>query len=396
MHDTCRFLKIWIPAVLAILCPLSTGFGNDVFTECLASCSAREALLAAGEPIKGDLVKQHVKHLANSSDHQVCVKRSLLNSGQCEKGTATKVCYSPDNSANTVDLHRQKISFISTEDGTTQYAYLIVPEHVTTDETYLVVSLHSWSSDFNQRSDLEKMVFDKGWFYLFPDFRGPNQRPAACGSKLAQQDILDALDFTLKKYSLDSKKVFLTGTSGGGHMAMLMSGLYPQRWRAACSWVGISDLVTWHKKHLGSRYGNMIEKSCGGRPGVSIAVDEEYRMRSPVNWISNANKLPIALFAGIHDGHQGSVPIRQSINAFNALCRQNGDSGITETEAQQLSRKDGRLVQPKPNDEGFDKALGRHYYLHRRSESAQIMIFEGGHECISAGTMDWFERSISQ
>lgn len=305
---------------------------------------------------------------------------------------ASQLCSSVGNE---LELHRKKISFVSSEDGTRQEAYLIEPK-VKLKETFLVVSLHSWSADLNQRSELERLVFDKHWYYLFPNFRGPNSNRNACGSKAAQQDILDALDFTLKKYSLDPDNVFLTGTSGGGHMTMLMSGLYPERWAGACSWVGISDLVAWHRTHRGSRYGKMIEESCGGQPGTSDLVNEEYQSRSPLNYIARANRLPIALFAGVHDGHQGSVPISQSIHAFNAICRQNGDPVVSEIEIQQLSSRNGRLLQPKENDEGFNKIIERHYYLFRQSAFAQIMIFEGGHEGIPIGTMDWFEQIISQ
>lgn len=294
-----------------------------------------------------------------------------------------------------IERNRKKISFISSIDGTEQNAFLISPNRLTGEEAFLVVSLHSWSSDLNQRNELEKLVFERGWYYLFPDFRGPNQRPEACGSRIAQQDILDALDYALKQLSLSPSNVLLTGTSGGGHMTMLMAGLYPDRWRAACSWVGISDLVDWHQKHSGTRYGNMMEKSCGGSPGSSPMIDREYQNRSPIHFISAAKQIPMAFFAGVHDGHQGSVPISQSIRAFNAICVANGDSVVSESEIAELSAVNGRLLLPRLSDLGFDNAIQRDYYLLRRSGLAQLMIFEGGHEGIAAGTMDWFDRVLS-
>ena len=292
------------------------------------------------------------------------------------------------------EKYRKKITFKSSIDGSIQEAFTIIPPNIVPDETYLVVSLHSWSSDLNQRSDLESLVFGRGWCYLFPNFRGPNQHPDACGSKIAQQDILDALEQTLNQHGLSSSRVFLTGTSGGGHMTMLMAGLYPERWRAACAWVGISDLVAWHQTHRGKRYGNMIEKSCGGAPDQSPATEREYHDRSPINFISGASALPIALFTGIHDGHRGSVPVRQSIDAFNVICTHNGDPVVSELEIQQLSVENGRLNQPREGDEGYSESLRRKYYLKRSSKDAQLLIFEGGHEGISSGTIDWFEKSV--
>lgn len=326
--------------------------------------------------------------------------RQLRGSYGCEEnaigsGTVVEILQGQEKDrppADVLENHRKKITFQSSVDGSNQEAFAIIPPNVDREKTYLVVSLHSWSSDLNQRSDLESLVFKRDWCYLFPNFRGPNQHPDACGSKLAQRDILDAVEHVLKEYSLESSRVFLTGTSGGGHMTMLMAGRYPDRWRAACAWVGISDLVSWHETHRGKRYGNMIEKSCGGSPTDSPLTQGEYYDRSPINFISGASELPIALFAGIHDGHRGSVPIRQSIDAFNVICNTNGDPLVSQSEINQLSNENGRLIQPLEGDEGYSQPLGRKYYLKRSSKSSQLLIFEGGHEGISSGTIDWFER----
>ena len=87
----------------------------------------------------------------------------------------------------------------------------------------------------------------------------------------------------------------------------------------------------------------MIEKCCGGPPGEIPGVDKQYKDRSPIHFIASANDLPIAFFAGIHDGHRGSVPIRHSLDAFNQICIRNGDPVISEKEIQELSSRNGRL-----------------------------------------------------
>jgi len=287
---------------------------------------------------------------------------------------------------------RERFQFKSTADGTNQEAILIVPRESINGPIPLVVNLHSWSADLNQRSDLEQLVPDRGWIYLAPNFRGVNQTPQACGSLLAQQDILDAVDWVSVRHRIDPKRVYLTGASGGGHMTMLMAGRYPDRWRAASAWVGISDLVSWHKKHRGKRYGNMLEKCCGGAPGDSTQVDEQYVARSPIHFMRHANKLPIDLLAGVEDGHTGSVPIRHSLDAFNEIAKANGTPVISKTEIEQLSRRDGRLAQPQPGDQGFDPDLGRKYFLRRHSNEARATIFEGGHESVARATIAWFEQ----
>ena len=290
-------------------------------------------------------------------------------------------------------IARQRIRFTSTADGTQQDAILILPESSAAHDAPipLVVSLHSWSADLNQRSTLERLVHERGWIYLLPNFRGVNQTPAACGSTLAQQDILDAVDWVSARHKVDNKRVYLTGTSGGGHMTMLMTARYPERWRAASAWVGISDLAAWHQRHRGSKYGKMMEQCCGGAPGDSPQVDSQYAARSPLTYLASAKQVAIDLAAGIHDGHSGSVPIRHSIDAFNAIAQANGSVTVSDPEIEQISLRDGRLRSPLPGDTGFDESFGRDYYLRRRSGDARLTIFEGGHEGIAAAVVQWFE-----
>ena len=289
-------------------------------------------------------------------------------------------------------LERQRIQFRSTADQTEQEAIVILPDNFDNEtQIPMVVSLHSWSGNLTQRNPLERLVHDRGWVYLFPNFRGVNQTPAACGSPLAQQDILDAVDWMMDRYAIDRDRIYLTGTSGGGHMTMLMAARYPERWKAASAWVGISDLSSWHARHQGSKYGNMLEKCCGGAPGDSPAVDAQYLSRSPLSCLSGAKDVALDISAGIRDGHQGSVPIRHSIDAFNEIAKSRNDPVVSEKEIAELSTPDGRLHSPQPGDLGFDQTFGRKYFLRRQAGPARLTIFDGAHEGIASGTMAWFE-----
>jgi dipeptidyl aminopeptidase/acylaminoacyl peptidase len=255
------------------------------------------------------------------------------------------------------------------------------------------VSLHSWSGDVEQRNEpLEQLVAKRGWIYLFPHFRGQNNHPDACGSQKAQQDILDAVVWARERYPVDPSRIYLTGSSGGGHMTMLMVGCHPEVWAAASAWVGISDLVAWHERHANGRYGEMLRQSCGGAPGDGVEVDRQYRERSPITHLDRAEDVPLDIAAGIHDGHEGSVPIRQSLNAFNVLARAAGAAPISEDEIAQLSRKNGRLKRPSPTDQIDDPSFGRKIYLRRYANRARITIFEGGHEGLPEATVAWLGR----
>ena len=293
--------------------------------------------------------------------------------------------------------NRQKIHVTSSLDGTEQPCYLILPEGFDPagPPVPLLVSLHTWSGDVEQRDpSMEREADQRGWIYLWPHFRGPNSTPDACGSEKAQQDILDAANWVIQRYPIDRRRIYLTGASGGGHMAMLMAGRYPEKWTAVSAWVGISDLAAWHARHAGGRYGAMMRASCGGAPGESPAVDEQYRDRSPITWMPRAKAVPLDLAAGVHDGHKGSVPIRHTLDAFNLVAKAQGSPLIPEEEIAQLSRPNGRLAHPQPGDEQEDPSFGRAIYLRRTAGNARVTIFEGGHERIAGATAAWLTRHV--
>ena len=290
----------------------------------------------------------------------------------------------------------------SSRDGTEQVSYLTVPEGFKTesDPVPLVVSLHPWSSDLDggRNEDLEKLVAEKGWIYLWPNFRGRNNTAEGVGSELAQQDILHAVAWVKEHYPVDGKRIFLTGRSGGGHMTMLMCGRYPDVRTAAIAWVGISDLAAWHETHKDRDYGEMIRQSVGGAPGESEAIDAELKARSPITHLVNAKDVALHIAAGRHDGHTGSVPIRQSLNAFNVIAAANGAELITEAEIEQMSRPDGHLDAPRESDQVSDASFGKEIFLRRQAGRARVTIFEGGIRglrrrrwggLIRAGSREW-------
>ncbi len=292
---------------------------------------------------------------------------------------------------------RIKVLIESTMDQAKQPCYVVLPGNFDPDgdPVPLLVSLHSWSANLEQRREtLEAKAEARGWISIFPNFRGRNDHPEACGSLLAQQDILDAVAWAQKKYPVDEKRIYLMGVSGGGHMTMLMVGRHPQVWAAASAWVGISDLAAWHKLHdqRKSRYALMMRACCGGAPGASAEVNKQYRDRSPINFLHRAVDVPLDIAAGVHDGHKGSVPIHHSLNAFNAIAGAAKAAPITEQEIQQISRPNGRLKSPRASDTVSDDSFGRAIYLRRSAGKSRVTIFEGGHEGIETAAMAWLER----
>lgn len=255
----------------------------------------------------------------------------------------------------------------------------------------MLVFLHPWSAHFDgfDISAWRIEARSRGWHFLAPDFRGPNRRPEACGSRLARQDILDAVAHVLQKHPIDERRIYLAGTSGGGHMAMVMAAHAPEQWAAVSEWCGISGLAAWHQetKAAGRKYCKDIEAVVGGAPGSSAAVDRELRYRSPVFHLAAARGLPIDFNAGIHDGHTGSVPVHHTLDAFNAVARARGDAPVSKKEIARLSARQGLDTTAEP-----DPVYGRVIHFRRTSGDARVTIFEGGHEGIAEAACAWLAQ----
>ncbi|MFO0904002.1 MAG: GDSL-type esterase/lipase family protein [Pirellulales bacterium] len=281
----------------------------------------------------------------------------------------------------------------SSLDGTEQPSLVWAPATAATQPTPVLVYLHSWSSDYKQdNSPWQAQAVKRGWIYLHPHFRGVNRTPEACGSKLARQDILDALEQIEKDYKVDASRVYLAGTSGGGHMALLMASYFPERFAGVSAWVGISDLADWHAVHVREgrpdHYAQMTRDALGGPPGTSPAVDEQYWERSPRFHLARAAQTPLDIAAGVTDGKTGSVPIRHSLWAFNEVAQARGTPPVSQDEMDQLWQA-GRLARPTPEDEADDATFGRAIYLRRKSGPSRVTIFDGGHEGLAPAGCAW-------
>jgi pimeloyl-ACP methyl ester carboxylesterase len=284
----------------------------------------------------------------------------------------------------------------STLDGEKQAVLYWAPEAASQKKTPLLVFLHSWSGDYKQdNSKWQKEAVKRGWIFLHPDFRGANNAPKACGSKFARQDILDAMAFAESQFRIDSTRVYLAGISGGGHMAMLMAGHHPKRFSAVSAWVGISDLAEWYRFHAKdgkpARYAQMILNSLGGPPEEDPKRDADYRDRSPLFHLASVGELPIDLYAGVRDGHTGSVPIMHTLKAFNVIAAAHGTRLISVSEMSQLWDS-GKLSSPLASDTQLDKELTRGILLRRTSRAARATIFDGAHEGLPAPACHWLGR----
>ena len=281
----------------------------------------------------------------------------------------------------------KEITYISLADKTPQPAMFYAPQSI--KRVPLLVALHSWSGDYTQKnSECEKWCIDKGWAMIHPNFRGPNWTPDATGSDKVVKDIFSAVDYAKANAKVDTQRIYLIGGSGGGHASLLMAGRAPEVWAGVSAWVPITDLRQWYTecKKAGLDYAENIIQSCGGPPGENPAVDQEYRNRSPVTWLGNAKGVTLDINAGIHDGHNGSVPINHSLLAFNEVAHPKDK--ISSDDIRFFVEK--AQVPPHLKKPITDSLYGENPPLFRRqSGNARITIFDGGHDMVHEAALTW-------
>ena len=219
----------------------------------------------------------------------------------------------------------QEIEVVSTLDGSVEPSLFSLPE--TDGKIPLVVGLHTWSADrFNQVDRMLPHTEKLGWALLLPEFRGANlvsnpRAREACGSRLAKQDIIDAVEHVCARFdALDREQIYLVGGSGGGHMALMMAAYRPKLWRQVSSWCPITDLSAWHGEN--QHYTPHIVACCGGAPEDAA---EDYQARSPITHLEDLANAYVRIHHGKWDP---SVPFTHSLKLYNELYARFPDANV--------------------------------------------------------------------
>jgi len=283
------------------------------------------------------------------------------------------------------------IKIPSSKDGSQQPAIFYTPPGAAVKP--LVVFLHSWSTDYKTAGPALEEAKRRGWIFVAPNFRGRNETPEACASDLAVEDILDSVEYARHNARVDPKRIYLFGSSGGGHMALLMATRAPQLWSAVSTWVPITDLAAWYafSKATGSQYYGMMDK-CLGPPDTPEKASE-YRRRSSLFYLSRAKGVRITIDSGIRDGHPGgAVPLSQTLFAFNELARANGmPQKALSLEQIDIMTRESR-VPPELASEKQDETGRQQAILFRRTAGpVRVTVFDGGHSTDVPTSFRWFD-----
>jgi len=184
----------------------------------------------------------------------------------------------------------------------------------------LVVSLHTWSGGYDQKDILVWQCIEKNYIYIHPHFRGRNNNPEACGSPEAIRDIDDAISYALTNANVDKSNIHIIGSSGGGYATLLAYMNSTHNIKTFSAWVGISDLFKWYyeSEGRGTNYSGDISRATNGWKNAddySVGKEEAIKrspfyMKTPVEKRKNSK---LRIYAGIHDGYTGSVPVTQLV-----------------------------------------------------------------------------------
>ena len=302
------------------------------------------------------------------------------------------VTYTPfdDTRVGKWDNDFKVVNIKSTKDGTIQKAYA----YQTTAETPqpLVISLHSWSADYQQNDEYHNQVKELNWNYIHPDFRGQNNTSNACVSDLAIQDIDDAIDFALTNFNCDKEKIYVVGGSGGGYATLASFMKSKHKVAQFSAWCPISDIYWWHHqtKVRNLKYWEDILK-CTDSPNGQL--DEfSAKSKSPLYWETPTQKLAtskLKIYAGVYDGIQGSVPITQSINFYNKVLTDincsDSSQFVSDKEIIQL------LENQKPLD-NYGQIGNRKIILKKEYQNISLTIFDGKHEMLTDIVLQTLEK----
>jgi hypothetical protein len=247
----------------------------------------------------------------------------------------------------------------------------------------LIVSLHTWSGDYTQKDPLVHQVLERDWNYIHPDFRGPNNTPKACGSKYAIDDIEQAINFAVNNAHVDMEHIHVIGSSGGGYATLYTFMNSEHEIASFSAWVPISDIEAWYYQSKG-RKNKYADHILAATSSTEVSFNaEEARSRSPIYMetpVRARRKAMLNIYAGIHDGYTGSVPISQSLRFYNKVAT---DFGAREPDLipDEVIMK---LVTDRIMPHSTGREVGGRSIIYTKTyKGISVTIFEGKHEMLS-------------
>jgi poly(3-hydroxybutyrate) depolymerase len=285
-----------------------------------------------------------------------------------------------------------KDSILSSLDGHAEVFYYVAAQSKKSQP--LVVELHTWSNNSQSQEDLiAQNTREKNWNYILPNYRGINNSPKACCSQFAISDIDAAIDWALKYMHADPARIYIVGYSGGAYATFGMYMKSRHKINSFSAWCGIADLTAWYWQSLErkNKYATDIIRCTDAGENFN---EPKARERSPLFWttpVQQRRKSVLQIYAGIHDGYTGSVPISHSINFYNKLLtdlKVKDSAAYVPQEAAEVMLQ----TQSYPSLTYTNKIDLRQIHYQKHFQQISLTIFEGGHEILRSAVLELIER----
>ncbi|MEJ8280876.1 S9 family peptidase [Pseudonocardia spirodelae] len=149
-------------------------------------------------------------------------------------------------------LARTEAVTVTARDGLEMLAYLTLPAGVAPEGLPLILMPHGgpWARDWWGLDPGVQLWANRGYAVLQPQFRGSSgfgraHMEAAIGefAGAMHDDLVDAVDWAVARGIADPERVAMFGGSYGGYATLVGAAFTPDRFAAAVSYVGISNLA---------------------------------------------------------------------------------------------------------------------------------------------------------
>jgi len=141
---------------------------------------------------------------------------------------------------------------MTTTDGLEIEGFLIVPESINDVKAPLIVIPHGGPigvRDYAYNDSTQHFLASHGYASLKVNYRGSGgygkhfkeSGKKEWGKKI-EADINEMVDYGLAKYNLAADKICAMGSSYGGYSAVMLSIIYPERYKCAVSYAGVMDI----------------------------------------------------------------------------------------------------------------------------------------------------------
>jgi len=237
-----------------------------------------------------------------------------------------RLLFSTREALEGVALARMEPIRFTARDGMKINAYLTTPRGVPTKDLPLVVLVHDgpWWRDHWGFNAQAQWLANRGYAVLQVNYRGSigfgkdfvNAANRDWGGAM-QTDLLDGVQWAVKRHIVDPKRVAIMGRGYGGYAAMIGLAQTPNTYACGISLNGPPDLISFIKRYIDSR--QAIETIIWDRLGHPERDAEKLKERSPSQMIDKITK-PLLI---AHGTNHPRVPI-EDVRAMVAKLEQAG------------------------------------------------------------------------